>query len=540
MGKHVVVTCERSIGDVDPAADRLLVERAQAGDRDAFGELFAWYRDRLVRYCRQHLLDLDDAEDATQESFVRAWRALASLSGDRHFYPWLRVIAHNVCMDWNRRRRSEPFERERISRLATPVVAEDEETLATLDGQLALEALRHLSPRHREVLELREQLSWTYQRIADHEGVAISTIETLLFRARRALRKEFMALAGGDGAAVLLFLRVRRGLGRLIGLYASNPADTADAPVIAVRLGTVGAVVAAATIASVVAIGPHYHRGPHALDYPRAPDALQGRAHAFTTIGGVSGESTAGPGAPGRGLGQPRPTTSTAAAAMGGPPSSNGSSPGTASSPAGAGRASDTTSDAATGAVTAPAVIGSSARSENVLPATGQASSGPTTGLANAVTDVATSATTASQQLAAAVGSALQAAAAAVDNALQTVTAAAGSTLQAPTAVAASAVQAVTAVAVGATPGSPAGAGGTPPATPAPNASSATGTATVTSTVAAAAPTVANSVVGAGSTVAGATADAGNAAGSAASTVDGAVTTTVTTLAQTVAGLLGH
>ncbi len=547
MGKHGVATRERSIGDVDPVADRLLVERSQAGDRDAFAELYAWYSGRLVRYCREHLGDPGDAEDAAQESFVRAWRALGSLTGDRRFYPWLRVIAHNVCMDWNRRRRTEPFEGERLNRLTAPIVAEDELALAAMDGELVLEALRNLSPRHREVLELREQLSWTYQRIADHEGVAVSTIETLLFRARRALRKEFMALTGGDGAAALLFARVRRGLARLIGLHGPTVANATDAPVVAVRLGTMGAVVAAATIASVVAIGPSQHRGPQSPRYPAPAEAVQGRAHASSASGaaGTSRESMAGPSAPGGGLSRhpragvsstPVPTVrqpgSPAGVATGGRTSSStGSSSGAGSSSAGTGPTSGTTGAAAAGIAGASSAIGSSSDAERVIAAAGQASSGSTSALGSAVGDIGNGVSAASQQVGAAAGSALQAAAAALGDVAGTLNQVLG---------------AVSGVANGKITGSPTAVGGTSSggtsSTPGPSAGGASGTgaATVTSTVAATASTVATAVNNAASTVSGATSDAGSAAGSAASTVGDAAATTVTTLVQAVAGLLGH
>ena len=60
-----------------------------------------------------------------------------------------------------------------------------------VDGELVNRALGRLSVRHRHVLAMREGSGWTYQQIADHEGVEIGTIETLLWRARQALKREF-------------------------------------------------------------------------------------------------------------------------------------------------------------------------------------------------------------------------------------------------------------------------------------------------------------------------------------------------------------
>ena len=67
--------------------------------------------------------------------------------------------------------------------------------LAAVDGELVNRALDRLSTRHRHVLAMREGSGWTYQQIADHEGVEIGTIETLLWRARQALKREFAVVS---------------------------------------------------------------------------------------------------------------------------------------------------------------------------------------------------------------------------------------------------------------------------------------------------------------------------------------------------------
>ena len=90
----------------------------------------------------------------------------------------------------------------------------EEVVLAAVDGELVNRALNRLSTRHRHVLAMREGSGWTYQQIADHEGVEIGTIETLLWRARQALDREFAvvseskeALAGFLVATGALFRR---------------------------------------------------------------------------------------------------------------------------------------------------------------------------------------------------------------------------------------------------------------------------------------------------------------------------------------------
>jgi RNA polymerase sigma-70 factor, ECF subfamily len=190
--------------DVDLDRDRVLVERCQAGDSGAFGNLYARYYERLLRFCLRRLNDRHEAEDAAQEAFARAWKALPNFAGERRFYPWLTVIAGNICTDMLRRRsRSTPTDDLELS--AQQQVGggghetSEELVLAAVDGELVNKALDRLSVRHRHVLAMREGSGWTYQQIADHEGVEIGTIETLLWRARQALKREFTVLSESKG-----------------------------------------------------------------------------------------------------------------------------------------------------------------------------------------------------------------------------------------------------------------------------------------------------------------------------------------------------
>jgi len=207
----------RLCDDVDLDRDRILVQHCQAGDPNAFGSLYARYYQRLLRFCLGRLHDRHEAEDAAQEAFARAWKALPNFAGERRFYPWLTVIAGNICTDMLRRRsRSTPTEDVELGARppvgATTAATADEMIIAAADGELAHKALDRLSVRHRHVLALREDSGWTYQQIADHEGVEIGTIETLLWRARQALKREFIALSESKGPFAGFLLAVGAGI----------------------------------------------------------------------------------------------------------------------------------------------------------------------------------------------------------------------------------------------------------------------------------------------------------------------------------------
>jgi RNA polymerase sigma-70 factor (ECF subfamily) len=182
-------------GAVDVERDRTLVERCQAGDRSAFDELYHHYHRRLQRFCLQRLGEPHDAEDVMQETFTRAWKALPNFAGERRFYPWLTVIAGNLCVDTlHRRSRLTPVEESRLQAADIGTYDTEDALLQEVDSKLVAAAFGHLSERHQRVLRLREGSDWTYRQIAEHEGVGVTAIETLLWRARQALKREFMML----------------------------------------------------------------------------------------------------------------------------------------------------------------------------------------------------------------------------------------------------------------------------------------------------------------------------------------------------------
>ena len=189
------------VEDIDLAADRELVERWQAGEHEAFDDLYRRYFSRLRSYCQRRVGDRDTAEEIAQEAFVKALQALPRFAGERRFYPWVTVIANRLCVDHHRRLgRVRPVEE------IDPGSVDGDHgvRLAFLADVDNLDrALQRLGPRHLEVLELRERQGMSYQEIADHLEVPQSTVEALLFRARKALRREFFAVAGEGKLASL-------------------------------------------------------------------------------------------------------------------------------------------------------------------------------------------------------------------------------------------------------------------------------------------------------------------------------------------------
>ncbi len=182
--------------DVDLGRDRDLVARFQNGDPEAFDDLYRCYFDRLRRYCQRQTNDQYEAEEIAQEAFVKALRSMNSLRGERRFYPWMTVIAKRIVIDRHRKMSRVELTDEPDMRSVEP---DHDHLFAAVDAAHVRAALDNVGPRHREVLLLREAESMSYADIAGELDVPVTTVEALLHRARKALRREYQAVTGGRG-----------------------------------------------------------------------------------------------------------------------------------------------------------------------------------------------------------------------------------------------------------------------------------------------------------------------------------------------------
>ena len=187
--------------------DNMLMARLRAGDELAFRVLVDRHRPWLVRLCTRLLgHDSHAAEDAAQESLLKL-HAAAHRGQSLRVRPWLTVVARNTCVDEQRRRRPDlPGE--------LPERAMTGDDPFDLDAALS-DAWSRLSGRHREVLYLREVLGFSYKEIGAAMGLSMAATETLVFRARAALKREYERSGGTSfGSALLGFHLARLGLGR--------------------------------------------------------------------------------------------------------------------------------------------------------------------------------------------------------------------------------------------------------------------------------------------------------------------------------------
>lgn len=150
------------------------------------------HRTELTRYCARRLRSPYDAEDAVQETLLRAWRSADRLHNPDALRPWLYRIAGNVCIDSSYRlaRQPEPTSdcSEPLGRVAEPDPAEL--VLERDELRLALTAaVRHLPPRQRAALILREILCWQAAEIASFMTTSVAAVNSALQRAHATLER---------------------------------------------------------------------------------------------------------------------------------------------------------------------------------------------------------------------------------------------------------------------------------------------------------------------------------------------------------------
>ena len=164
---------------------RELIERAKRGDHDAFAELIDGVLRRLDAAARLILRDADLAQDAVQESLIRAWRDLPGLRDPDRFDAWLYRLTVNACLDLVRRRRRRPIE-VRLS----PVDALNvpDHSIAFADRELLDAALARLDPGHRAVVALHFLLGLPLQEVAVCLGIPSGTARSRLHYALSAMR----------------------------------------------------------------------------------------------------------------------------------------------------------------------------------------------------------------------------------------------------------------------------------------------------------------------------------------------------------------
>jgi RNA polymerase sigma-70 factor, ECF subfamily len=165
--------------------DRVLVEAARRGDREAYADLIRTRGDRLYALAQRILRDVDRAEDALQEALVIAWRDLSGLRDPDRFDAWLHRLVVRACLvEATRERRR--FENLRVLPIEMPATGDD--FLNVADRDQLERGFHRLTPQQRALLVLRHFEGRDLAEIADILGIPVGTARSRLHHAHRAMR----------------------------------------------------------------------------------------------------------------------------------------------------------------------------------------------------------------------------------------------------------------------------------------------------------------------------------------------------------------
>ncbi|MEU8176454.1 RNA polymerase subunit sigma-70 [Microbispora hainanensis] len=191
---------------VDTLLKELSVSDLGELDEPAFSALVGRHRRELHVHCYRMLGSFEDAEDAVQETFLRAWRRRETFEGRSTFRAWLYRIATNACLDLLAKHRPEPATGGEVrwlqpypDRLLDELPAGDADepesvAVARETIELAyLVAVQHLAPRPRAVLILRDVLGWPAKDVAELLGDSVNSVNSALQRARAGMREHLPA-----------------------------------------------------------------------------------------------------------------------------------------------------------------------------------------------------------------------------------------------------------------------------------------------------------------------------------------------------------
>ena len=183
--------------------ERLLLERARAGDLDAFAELVTRTERRLRALLGRLLDDERDVEEAAQDTYVQAWRSLGRFRGDAEPFTWLYRIAVNEALQRTRRKRLEtrPLEQSGTNEPATAPTLVDDTATGNERARFVAARLRALPAEQRAPVVLRDVEGWSNEEIADLLEISVAAVKSRVHRGRMQLREQMQAWERGQADA---------------------------------------------------------------------------------------------------------------------------------------------------------------------------------------------------------------------------------------------------------------------------------------------------------------------------------------------------
>ena len=183
--------------------DQSLVLRVQQGDKSAFDLLVLKYQHRIMHLVNRYVKDPSEAQDVAQDTFIKAYRALADFRGESAFYTWLYRIAINTAKNYllsrSRRHFDNEIEVQDAEQVENAAQLKDMDTPENLlmNEQIVKvikEAIEKLPEEMRIAITLREFEGMSYEEIAEAMDCPIGTVRSRIFRAREAIDEKLLPL----------------------------------------------------------------------------------------------------------------------------------------------------------------------------------------------------------------------------------------------------------------------------------------------------------------------------------------------------------
>jgi RNA polymerase sigma factor (sigma-70 family) len=181
----------------DAGLDVSVLQRFRNGDDEAVRQVYQRYGKLVFSVAMRVLSNKQQAEDATQQTFLQAWRAASSFDEGREFAPWLATIARRVAIDMQRSENRRPTSSIEVAGVSDPaMITQPPSAEALWESWQVRAAIDNLDPTDRQVVHMQHMQGFTQSEIADRLGVALGTVKSRSFRAHRNLATRLQHLRG--------------------------------------------------------------------------------------------------------------------------------------------------------------------------------------------------------------------------------------------------------------------------------------------------------------------------------------------------------
>ena len=187
--------------------ERSLILRLIEGDEDAFCELYATYKNRLIYFAMRFLKSREYAEDVFQDAFTVVWQSRRFINPDASFSSYLYTIMRNRILNQLRNAANEEKLKESILSQALDYTEDTKRDVMLNDLEsLISHALQQLTPRQREIFEMSREAQLSHKEIADKLGISVNTVQEHISISLKLIRTYLIKYSGSEYVDLLLLL----------------------------------------------------------------------------------------------------------------------------------------------------------------------------------------------------------------------------------------------------------------------------------------------------------------------------------------------